>query len=186
MEINININNQNINETYNEKLAEARKKVYGSSIAKELELAAIADSRYKQICDKMTDITGKPVWEDFNFHTGKIFGILRSIIQNPKQRKQLLEAIGLNDAIVDMYFKYCGNLPYVDNQNIINYGRPMNIEKTKEFIPIVGAMLGILVEDNDLDDITQERWDKLYSNALKRAEETAEFNLNNKEEEYEE
>ena len=180
MNVTININAQTVN-SYEEMLRRQREAILGTEIAKEAELNMMANNRYQEICDKITNITQKPVWEDFNFRTGKILGILRSIIQNPKQRKQLLVEVGLNEAIMDMYNKYIGNLPYVDSNNLINYGKPMQCEMAKQLIQLAGTMLGILVEPSDLDDINEERWNKLYDNALRRAEETAHNNELNKE-----
>ena len=36
--------------------------------------------------------------------------------------------------------------------------------------------MGILIEDDDLSDITQERWDYLYNAALERIEKSSNFN----------
>ena len=157
---------------HKEKLEALKAKVIGSNINTALELKAIDNRKLDQICEAMTKITGVPVWKDFNFRTGKIFGILRSIFQNPKQRQQLLEATGLTDDYIDIYYNITGNLPYVTKDGILNEGRPMDVEATKEFITIVAAQFGVVVEEADLADITQERWDRLYNTAMEKAIET--------------
>ena len=130
--------------------------------------------------DSMSRITGKKVWEDFSFRTGKIFGILRFIVQNPLHRQDLLAATGLNNDYIDIYMKVCGNAPYVNTtNNTLNPGKHMNVEATKEFIKIVAVELGLVVDDDDLSDITQERWDRIYQSALERAIDTIKFNEQN-------
>lgn len=164
---------------YEERLANMKKKVMGSKIADILELKDIGNKKLDEIRSKMSVIVpGKnQVWDDFNFRTGKIFGILRFIGQNPQYRQQLLEVTGLNQNHVDIYFNVCGNLPYLNRtDNSINEGRPMDVEATKEFITVVAAEFGVVVEDSDLVDITQERWDRLYMSALEKIQETAKHN----------
>lgn len=174
------------NAIYNEKMQKLLQSTVGSEIADQLALKQITNSKLKEITDKISAITERPVWEDFSWKSGKILGILRSIAQNPLKRQELLAATGLDETIVEMYTKYCGNLPYLNSKdNTINIGRPMNIQMTKELLPIVALRLGVILDESDLDDITEERWNYLYENALKRAMETSEFNeLNKTEEEY--
>ena len=81
---------------------------------------------------------------------------------------------------IDIYMKVCGNAPYVNTtNNTLNPGKPMNVEATKEFIKIVAIELGLVVDDDDLSDITQERWDRIYQSALERAIDTIKFNEQN-------
>lgn len=164
------------NQMYADKLAALKESVVGSKIMDALEIKKIGNSKIDQICEAMTKITGKPVYEDFNFRTGKIFGILRSIVQNPKQRKELLEVTGLTKDIIDIYFEVSGNLPYATKDNQMNVGRPMDIAATKELIAIVASKFDVLVEEADLADITQERWDRLYATALEKTAETVKHN----------
>ena len=165
---------------HEDKLKALKESVLGSAINDQLELKAISNRKIEAITDAMSKIVGKKVWEDFSFRTGKIFGILRFIAQNPTHRQELLAATGLTQDYVDIYFKVCGNLPYVNTtDNTLNMGRPMDIQNTKDFIKIVAAHLGLVVEDDDLSDITQERWNRIYQSALERAQKTVEFNEQN-------
>ena len=73
-----------------------------------------------------------------------------------------------------------GNLPYVDKKdNTINPGRTINIQGTKDLITATALKLGCIVTESDLDDITEERWNKLYQNALEGCAETAKHNAEN-------
>ena len=161
-----------------DKIAEMKEKVLGSSIAEKLEVRAISNKEIESIISKMNKILApREVWTDFNFRTGAIFGIMRSLAQNPKLRKELLEATGLTQDYVDMYFQYCGNLPYLHtSNNTLNQGRPMKIEETKELITAVALKFGYVVEESDLFDITQERWDRLYQEALEKVTKTMQHN----------
>ena len=165
------------NVMYEEKLRKLKESVLGSTINDQLEMKAISNRKIEKITDAMSKVVGKKVWEDFNFRTGKILGILRFIAQNPIHRQELLEVTGLTQDYVDIYFKVCGNLPYLNTtDNTLNPGRPMDVEATKEFIKIVAAKFDLLVEDDDLLDITEERWQRLYANTLERISKTIEHN----------
>lgn len=164
---------------HEDRLNALKESVLGSAIKDQLELKAISNKKLEAITDSMSKITGKRVWEDFSFRTGKIFGILRFIVQNPLHRQDLLAATGLNNDYIDIYMKVCGNAPYVNTNNTLNPGKPMNVEATKEFIKIVAIELGLVVDDDDLSDITQERWDRIYQSALERAIDTIKFNEQN-------
>ena len=165
------------NAMYEEKLKALKESVLGSAINDELEMKAISNRKIEKITDAMSKVVGKKVWEDFNFRTGKILGILRFIAQNPTHRQELLEVTGLTQDYVDIYFKVCGNLPYLNTtDNTLNVGRPMDVESTKNFVKIVAAKFDLLIEDDDLFDITEERWQRLYNNALERITKTVEHN----------
>ena len=159
------------------KIKAMRDKLLGSAISQKLELKAISNQKIDEVINKMNAILEpKKVWDDFNFRTGKLLGILRSIAQNPTKRTQLLEATGLSQTHVDLYFEVAGNLPFPTNDNTINPGRHMNVEATKEFLTLVGLHFGYVVEEADLFDITEERWMHLYNNALERCAETIKHN----------
>lgn len=169
-----------IQEIYKKRIAEAQEKVKQSNVAQELELKALSNTRYQEIVTSIKRETGLDTWSDFSFRTGKITGILRTILNNPAHRKKLLAITGLEDYHIDMYYETCGNLPFMNTTTkTLNEGRPMNIEPARELIQLVGLQLGILVEDKDLEDITQERWDMLTLNAKEKALETIKFNKEN-------
>lgn len=176
-----------IQETYAKRLEEQKKSILGSKIAEQLEIKMFSNDKLDSLYKEMSSVTGKPVYEDFNFRSGKILGVLRHIFQNPKQRKELCEVTGLNTAVIDMYYQVCGNLPYLNTKtNTINAGRPMDCEATRDLIKYVASELNILIDDNDLLDINEERWERLSKNALEDAKATMEFNEKNKTVAYEE
>ena len=177
----------NYKKTYEQKLMEQKANILGNKIVEKLELKALSNKKLEEIYANMESICHKPVYEDFNFRTGKILGVLRYIFQNPKQRKELLEATGLSQAHVDLYYEVCGNLPYVSTKtNTLDVGRPMDCQSTRELIQATGLTLGVLVEDSDLLDINEDRWNRLYENAMADARKTIEFNEKNSVVAYEE
>lgn len=178
---------KNFTEVYAKKMEAQKKAILGSKITEQLELKALSNQRLEELYRDMSNITKKPVYEDFNFRTGKIMGILRHIFQNPKQRKELLELTGLSQAHIDLYYQVCGNLPYVNtNTNTVNIGRQMDVESTRELMQATGATLGVLVEEGDLIDLTEDNWKRMYAKALDDAAKTVEFNAQNAGQVYEE
>ena len=162
---------------FKERMAKRKEMVLGSSIIEELEIKNINNNRIDEIRNKMKEVIGKEVWNDFLWKTGRIFGILRCIAQNPEYKEELFKITNLNSTYIDMYIEVCGNLPFISTRDgSINMGRPMNVEKTREFIPLVAMKMGILIEDDDLSDITQERWDYLYNATLEKIEKSLNFN----------
>lgn len=169
---------------YNEKIAKMKEKIYTSKVAELLDVKQISNEKLDKIIQevnaKLPDgKQGKTnrVWDDFNFRCGKILGLLRTIFNHPKIRTELLEITGLTSEIIDLYYMVCGNLPYHEaTTNTINPGRPMDVEATKELMIICGDILGFAIDDSDLADITQERWDRLTQLYRERAEDTMRLN----------
>lgn len=173
--------------SYEKKLEAQKAAILSSPILEQLEQKAEGNKRLEKVMNEMSEITGKPVYEDFNFRTGKLFGIMRHLLQNPKQRQQLLEVTGLSSAHVDLYYQVCGNLPYVSTtNNQLVLGREMDCDMTKELLKVVATTLGVVIDDGDIADINQERWQKMYAKALADAEATVEFNQMNTAVNYEE
>lgn len=168
---------KNYNQMYEEKVKKLKESILGTTINDQLEMKAISDKKLEAITEKMSKIVGKPVWEDFNFRTGKIFGIMRFILQNRQHTQELLKVTNLTKDYVDLWWDISGNLPYLNTtDNTLNVGRPMDVESTKEFIKLIAVKLDVLVEDSDLLDINQERWDRLYQNTLAKIAKTVEHN----------
>lgn len=167
-------------ELYAQKMKTMKESNLSTEILEELEMSNISSRKSDLIMSEMSKITGRQVFSDYNFRTGNVIGILRHIMQNRKYQTELLTITGLSSAHIDFYFKHGGNLPYCDTKsNEVVMGRPMNCDKMRQFIPIVASIMGILVNDEDLDDINQERWDALTRRAMENAVATAELNIQN-------
>lgn len=126
-----------------------------------------------KITEDMKVILGREVWNDFNFKCGKVMGLLRTIGMNRNVDFSYI----IPTEYVDLFFEYGGNLPYIDKTTgQLNEGRPMNPEMLIELMKFVYTHLGMEYLDSEFDDITQERWDKLYRAAMERAEKNMNFN----------
>lgn len=135
-----------------------------------------------KITEDMKVILGREVWNDFNFKCGKVMGLLRTIGMNRNVDFSYI----IPTEYVDLFFEYGGNLPYIDKTTgQLNEGRPMNPEMLIELMKFVYTHLGMEYLESEFDDITQERWDKLYKAVMERAEKNMNFN-NEEHIEYEE
>lgn len=156
----------NYEKLFAERLEAQRKAIIGNKINERLEISKLNNAKLDKLYSDMEDIVGKPVYGDFSYRTGRIIGILRYMFQNPKHRKQLCELTGLSSAHIDLYYSVGGNLPYVDSNGILQVGRKQIPEDFRELIQATAATLGILVEEDDVADITEERWKIMYDKAL--------------------
>ena len=152
-----------------ELLAEQEAKI-NSQVNEQLSITEQNNQKLESIMEQMHLITKKAVYEDYNWKAGKVIGILRHIRQNPKQRKELLSLTGLNESILDLYNSSCGQLPYVNKDGNYVEGYAPDIETFRNVILIAATRLGVLVFDDQLNDINMSKWNRLYA----RAEETAE------------
>ena len=126
-----------------------------------------------KINENMRVILGREVWNDFNFKSGKVMGLLRTIGMN----RNIDFSYIIPTEYVDLFFEYGGNLPYIDKTTgQLNEGRPMNPNMLIELMKFVYTHLGMEYLDSEFDDITQERWDKLRQAAMERAEKNMNFN----------
>ena len=130
-----------------------------------------------KITEDMKVILGREVWNDFNFKSGKVMGLLRTIGMN----RNIDFSYIIPTEYVDLFFEYGGNLPYIDKTTgQLNEGRPMKPEMLVELLKFVYTHLNMEYMDSEFDDITQERWDKLYQAAMERAEKNMNFNKEEK------
>lgn len=130
-----------------------------------------------EIAENMKVILGREVWNDFNFKSGRVMGLLRTIGMN----RNIDFSYVIPTEYVDLFFEYGGNLPYIDKTTgQLNEGRPMNPELLVELLKFVYTHLGMEYLDSEFDDITKERWDKLHKAAMERAEKNMNFNKEEK------
>ena len=163
-----------INKTAYEKLLEEQKaNSENGNIREILDITEITNAKLDKLYAEMSSVTKKPVYEDFSYKAGKLIGILRHIQQNPKNRKDLLKITGLNNAIIDLYIRAVGQLPYCDPKTgQIIAGRAQDCSTLREIILVAATRMKVLLADYQLEDITEDHWNRLYT----RAQETAEAN----------
>jgi hypothetical protein len=170
-------NTTDLYDVHEQKLNAIRDKMLNSNISQKLKLKAINNHKIDMVIKEMEKIlpSGKLYW-DYQFKTGKLMGILRAIVQNVKIKQELLDLTGLTQDHLDMYYDCIGNVPYLTKNNTIDPGRPMKYEDAKEFLTLIGLHFGCIIEDSDLSDINEERWEAMCKQAMEKARATA---LNN-------
>ncbi len=158
---------------HDEQLQEMRTKLENSKVAQMLEIKAISSAKIETLQLEIEAIIHPHrVMNDFNYRTGNIMGIIRTISLNSKHRKELLEVTGLNNSQVSLYYPIIGNTPFVNNQNQLVRGQVMKADEAREYITMCALSMGIVVDESDLYDITQERCQMIYDTKLQEAFET--------------
>ena len=167
-----------INMTVYEQMLNAQKsKAEQTNIREILDVTEITNRKLDQLYSEMSQLTKKPVYEDFSYKAGKLIGVLRHIQQNPKQRKELLKLTNLTGGILDLYNQSCGQLPYCSkDSNTIVTGRAQDCSTLREVLLVAATRMRVLLADYQLEDITEEHWDNLYKKAQETAEANADLN----------
>ena len=161
--------------TYEQLLAQQSASI-DSNILEQLDIAEITNNKIEALYNQISLITGKEVYEDYYYKSGKIIGVLRHIQQNPKCRRALLELTGLNSAILDLYNTSSGAIPYINKETgLLIEGKPQNVELFIQTILLTATKLGIVLPENYLDDITEERFQRRYNKALDECQQTQKF-----------
>lgn len=126
------------------------------------------------ISSNLQGVVGKPTWVEFNWKSGKVMGILRTMALN-RNNTSVFVASGIEPEIIDMYFDVAGNLPYIDKNGLLNLGRPQTCSEYVELLKYVYDKLNLVYDDTEFDDITEERWNALYAGNMERIRKTLEI-----------
>lgn len=128
--------------------------------------------RLKSATDKIKNILGRDsVWDEFNYKSGKVLGILRQIAFEFERRDELLEALELPESLIQDYLEYAGNPPYLSGGEYVP-ARPQNAKKLQEIVLLAASLLDVVVE---VDDITEEKFQQI----CERREKTIRATLDN-------
>ena len=119
-------------------------------------------------------IIKKPVWNEFNWRSGKVLGLLRTLSLN-RNIPAVFEVSGIEEEVIDLYYEVAGNLPYIDKNGQFNAGRPQSCDELIELMQYVYDKIGLTATENEFSDITQEHWDSLYNAAMERIRKTLEI-----------
>lgn len=146
-----------------------------SDFEEEIEIEEQSNRRLDSLISQCESVTGKPVIEDWYFKTGKLQGLLRHIIQNPKKRSELLGITGLTETLLRKFDAVSGRLPYQDKKTgMLVEGTKPNIPQLRKLLIYIATKLGILLLDNQLDDLNENNWNKIYSRRQESVEKTLE------------
>jgi hypothetical protein len=126
------------------------------------------------ISSNLQAVTGKACWVEFNWKSGKVMGILRTMALN-RNNSNVFVAAPIEPEVVDMYYELAGNLPYIDKNGMLNLGRPQMCSEYIELLKYVYDKLNLVYDDTEFDDITEERWNTLYNSNMERIKKTLEI-----------
>lgn len=126
------------------------------------------------ISSNLQAVIGKPTWVEFNWKSGKVMGILRTMALN-RNNTNVFAACSIEPEVVDMYYELAGNLPYIDKNGMLNLGRPQMCSEYVELLKYVYDKLGLTYDDSEFDDVTEERWAALYNANMERIKKTLEI-----------
>lgn len=128
------------------------------------------------------------IWKElaFGFTAGSILGFLREAFILRENRKEICDILGINEELVDYYYQYAGNAPYVKEGKIVA-ARPADICNLKKLVYEAAIQMKIILDDTDLNSITTEAEQKRNEIQFQRQEDfinnnskmTAKVNVNN-------
>ena len=136
------------------------------------ELAAYTsrENRFEEIAKEFKKATKKTVYADFSFpKCGKVMGIIRHILQNPKHSEKLMKIVKLSKGEVEFFRDNAGNTAYLSDGEVVKT-REMDVERTQAIVRLIADKLKIELEDMDIEnEINQERWKGISKLAEKKA-----------------
>ena len=121
----------------------------------------------------LQNVIGKPTWIEYNWKSGKVMGILRTMALN-RNNTSVFTACSIEPEVVDMYYELAGNLPYIDKNGMLNLGRPQACAEYVELLKYVYDKLKLSYDDSEFDDVTEERWNALFNSNMERIRKTLE------------
>lgn len=139
----------------------------------EAELASYEsrESVFEKIGKAFKKITKKNVYPDFAFpRCGKVMGLVRHILQNPKQEDKLLAICKLKKSQIEFFRDNAGNTSYLSADNEIVKAKEIDIKRTQAIVKLIAKQLDMALEDEDiLREINEERWKSIVKMSEKRA-----------------
>lgn len=126
------------------------------------------------ISSNLQAVIGKACWVEYNWKSGKVMGILRTMALN-RNNSNVFVACSIEPEVVDMYYELAGNLPFIDKNGMLNLGRPQMCSEYIELLKYVYDKLKLTYDDTEFDDITEERWNTLYNSNMERIKKTLEI-----------
>lgn len=158
-----------------EELLAAQSATIDAEFEEELNLEEISSKKLEGLYIQCENVTGKPVIEDWYFKSGKLQGLIRHIIQNPKKRTDLLAITGLTETLLRKFDSVSGRLPYQDKKTKkMVEGQSPDIPRLKKLLIYIATKMSILITDEQLNDLTMENWNKIYQRRLESIEKTIE------------
>jgi hypothetical protein len=142
------------------------------SFKEEIERVNEADKRLQELRRGVSKILGKDCREDFNFTTGSLIGMLRSIAGDYKNQDTCLDYLGITKGELRAFQEVLGYFPYYSkNSSRVIEGKLPLWGKVKVFVEYLSLKLGITFTEEDLKDLEdRERIEALYVRTLQKAQ----------------
>lgn len=111
------------------------------------------------------------IWRElaFGYTVGSILGFLREAFILRDSRKEICEVLGIDEELVDYYYQFAGNAPYVKDGVVVE-ARHADIENLKKLVYETAIQLQIIVDETDLSAITVENEQRRNAIQLQRQE----------------
>jgi hypothetical protein len=147
------------------------------SIYDKINMKKANNTIINNISSNLQAVIGKATWVEYNWKSGKVMGILRTMALN-RNNSNVFVACSIEPEVVDIYYELAGNLPYIDKNGMLNLGRPQMCSEYIELLKYVYDKLNLTYDDTEFDDITEERWNTLYNSNMERIRKTLEITSN--------
>lgn len=111
------------------------------------------------------------IWRElaFGYTVGSILGFLREAFILRDNRKEICDILGINEELVDYYYQFAGNAPYVKDGMIVE-ARPADIDNLKKLVYETAIQMQIIIDETDLSAITVENEQRRNAIQLQRQE----------------
>ena len=145
-----------------------------ATFIEKLQIKKANNAVINTISSNLQATIGKPTWVEFNWKSGKVMGILRTMALN-RNNTSVFTACDIEPEVVDMYYELAGNLPFIDKNGLLNLGRPQMCSEYIELLKYVYDKLKLTYDDDEFNDITEKRWNTLYNSNMERIKKTLEI-----------
>lgn len=102
------------------------------------------------------------VWVDYSTQNELCqfcLGMLKQCVNSRNAKSPVHKAIGLPPVFIDAYRKYCGVAPFISADGTMVEGKARNCAKTIEIVKAFCEGYGLVYDDSDFTDITDENWE---------------------------
>ena len=133
---------------------------FAASIISSEKNAAIMD----ELRAKALSVLGRKVsqvWVDYSTQNELCqfaLGMLKQCVNSRNAKSPVHKAIGLPPVFIDAYRKYCGVAPFISADGTLVEGKARNCAKTIEIVKAFCEGYGLVYDDSDFADITDENW----------------------------
>lgn len=145
------------------------------SILDRINAKKISNTILNEKINIVEDVTGRKVFSDFNYKTGKLIGLMMAVQFSGKHRDSLLPAINIEEEELEVFTEIIGGLTYINSDGQMVKGKEQDSNALKEFILYMSGKWSLGYSDRDIDDISEERFKEMQEFAKLKAEKTLEM-----------